>query len=534
MMQSFESSRVESWLAWFFKGLLICVCLFILARLFELQVIKGAYYRDLSESNRIRRVPITAPRGIIFARGGEVLVGNKEVTMTVKFDPEEGFDKLPVYNETPDGEKFQEWNRTYLLGQDFAHVSGYLGEVNEDEVGKVDPECLHKGPRTIGSFIGRGGLEQYYDCLLRGTDGEEIVEVNTFGIKERQIGRKPPEAGQDIHTTIDYKLQKKLAELMKDKKGAALVTDTKGEVLALVSSPSFDPNKSISEYLTDDSLPLFDRAIGGTYQPGSIFKIVTSAAALENQIIDRDYRYIDTGFISADNGNFLYRNWYYTQYGGTEGSIDLAKAIARSTDTFFYEVGAKTGVDELEEWSKNFGLGGLTNIDLPNEKAGLVPSPAWKKAVIGERWFLGNTYHYAIGQGDLALTPAEVHRIAMAIASNGKLCDLHINSDKDGNCKNIGITQAHLDYIREGMVAVCADGGTAFTFFDFQPQAACKTGTAQTGGEDETHAWFTVFTPAEKPELVITVLIEKGGEGSKDASPIARELLDFWNRERNP
>ena len=535
-MQSFESSRTESWLSWFFKGLLILVALILFGRMFELQVIKGAYYRDLSESNRIRRVPITAPRGKIYARGGEVLVDNVEVAKVVTFNPESGFEKQPANADTPIEDQFKEWTRTYPLGAQFAHVSGYLGEVNEEEVGKIDPQCPERGARTLGSFIGRGGLEQFYDCTLGGADGEELVEVNTLGEKIRQIGRKPAEAGKDIHTTINMKLQRKLAEIMQDKKGAAIVTDTQGEVLALFSAPSYDPNGSIATALTDENLPLFNRVIGGAYHPGSIFKIVSSTAALENGVIDRNFLYNDTGVVTAGGGEFQYRNWYYTQYGGTEGSIDLAKALARSTDTYFYEVGAQTGIEELVEWSKTFGLGELTNIDLPGEISGLIPSPEWKKAVKGERWFLGNTYHYSIGQGDLTLTPAEAHRIALVVASNGKLCDLHINSENESNCRAIGISSDNLQYIKEGMVGACSAGGTAVPFFDFQPQAACKTGTAQTGsGEDDaTHAWFTVFAPADNPEIVMTVLVEKGGEGSKEAAPLARELFDLWHREKNP
>lgn len=533
-MQSLETSKVESWLSWFFKGVLIVVALVLFGRMFELQIIKGAYYRDLSESNRIRRVPITAPRGKIFARGGEVLVDNQLVTKVVIFDPENGFEKKLASEDTLQEDRFEEWKRSYPIGEQFAHVSGYINEVNESEVGKVDPQCPDRGPRTLGSFIGRGGLEQYYDCTLRGVDGEELVEVNTFGAKERQIGRKPPQSGSDVHTTIDYKLQKKLSEVMADKVGAAIITDPQGEVLALHSAPSFDPNNFDPKYLTDENLPLFNRAIGGTYHPGSIFKMVSSAAALENKIIDKDFTYNDTGFITAAGGDFTYRNWYHTQYGGVEGSIDLARALARSTDTFFYEIGAKTGIDELVEWSKAFGLGELTNIDMPGEVEGLVPSPAWKKAVKGERWFLGNTYHYSIGQGDLALTPVETHRIAAVIASNGKLCDLRINIGKDENCRNLPISKENIEYIKEGMVGACSPGGTAYPFFDLSPSIACKTGTAETGLDDDTHAWFTFFAPAEEPEIVMTILIEKGGEGSKDAAPIAKEIFDFWNRERNP
>lgn len=523
MMQNAAVRPEQSWLSWFFRGLLILGMVIMLGRLAELQIIKGAYFRELAEGNRIRRVPIVAPRGKILDKNGVVLVENEPLRLVVKFDPKEGYSKVPAEAGTPEDEIITEWKRRYVYGADFAHITGYLGEANSDEVEKVDAECQEKGPRRLGSFVGRSGLEQFYGCQLRGIDGEELVEVDTMGRKVRSLGRRPAIAGQDINTNIDYKLQRKVAEAMAGKIGVVIVTKTTGEVLSLFSSPSFDPNENISKFLTDKGLPMFNRAIGGTYHPGSVFKIVTTVAAVEEGKINKSFTYEDKGLISVDE--FQFKNWYFTQHGGVEGVINVVRAMARSTDTFFYEVGALIGAEKLSDWSKKFGLAESTGIDLPGEVKGLVPSPEWKKATRGERWYLGNTYHMAIGQGDLAVTPAANHRLAAFVANGGKVCELKLSGTPE--CKTLALGSESMELVRQGMKEACDPGGTGAPFFDFSPEVGCKTGTAETSVKDENHAWFTVFAPFDNPEYVITVLVEKGGEGSKVAAPIAREILDY-------
>jgi penicillin-binding protein 2 len=251
-------------------------------------------------------------------------------------------------------------------------------------------------------------------------------------------------------------------------------------------------------------------------------------AALEEEEIDKDYLFEDTGVITVETpyGNFSYSNWYFNQYGGREGKIGVVRAIARSTDTFFYKLGEFVGIDKLVDWEKKFGLGEGTGVDIPGEIGGLVPSPEWKKEVIGELWFLGNTYHNSIGQGYLALTPIEVASIT-ATLSQGKLCEPQIA--KDGDCKDLKLSKANLSLVKEGMVAACTSGGTGYTFFDFPLKVACKTGTAETNEDGKTHAWFTLYAPADFPEIVTTVLVERGGEGSRVAGPIARKIMDYWH-----
>ena len=517
----------------------------MISRLTELQIIKGGYFRSLAEGNRIRRVSITAPRGEILARGGEVLVGNKEVKKKVVFDPEEGYEKLDDLKGASNDEIISEWVRDYKLGAAFAHVGGYLGETGPDEVGKVNAECPKKGIRSLGSLIGRSGLEQQYECTLRGVNGEELIEVDNSGKKIRILGRLEPIPGEDLRTFINYSLQKKVSELLEDKPGAIVVTDTDGQVLALYSSPSFNPNifvnkgaaDKVEAVLNDKSLPMFNRAISGLFPPGSVFKPVVAVAALEEGEIDKDFVYDDPGQITISTlyGKFTYSNWYFTQYGRKEGKIGLVRAITRSTDTFFYRIGEKTGIEKLEYWASKFGLDKKTGVDIPGEIAGLVPNPDWKLRTRGERWFLGNTYHISIGQGDKGLTALGVNQAVSAIAAGAKLCSPSLA--KEPECKTLSVSEDNLEIVIEGMIGACSQGGTAFPFFDFEEKSgisvACKTGTAETGEEDKTHAWLSAFGPVDFPEIVVTVLVEKGGEGSSVAGPIAREIFDFWFVEGN-
>lgn len=494
-MESLVSTKVQSWLSWFLKGILVLGFLFLTGRLIELQIIKGNYFRSLSDENRIKRVILPAPRGKILARGGEV-----------------------------------------LAGADFAHITGYVSEANADEVGKVDPDCPDKGPRKVGAQLGRDGLEKYYDCRLRGFDGERLVEVDTAGKEIRTIGIRNPVVGEDLTTNIDFKLQKKIADIVKaDKdvpvnpKGAVVVTDARGEILVLYSFPSYDPD-NLTSSLTNPNLPLFNRATSGAYHPGSTFKIITSTAALEDHKINDSYTYEDPGVIKIKD--FSYSNWYFSQYGKTEGVIDLRRAIARSTDTFFYKLGEIVGVDSLAKWAGVYGLGKLTGVDLPGEATGLVPTPEWKEQVKGEAWFLGNTYHMAIGQGDLLATPLQVNLVTSVVGNGGKLCSPRLVGRSD--CKSLNVGRKTLAEIKDGMIGACSTGGTAYPFFDFTPQVACKTGTAETEEKDKTHAWFTAFMPADDPQLTVTVIVEKAGEGSVVAAPIAKEVFKYWQLITNP
>ncbi|MFC1626057.1 penicillin-binding transpeptidase domain-containing protein, partial [Patescibacteria group bacterium] len=430
-MEKLSAGSSQSWLSWFWRGILFFGFLLLIGRLFELQIIKGAYFRELSSSNRIRRVPIVAPRGRIIARGGEVLVGNREIKKAVIFDPSEGYLKTDDLSKADSDDLITEYVRTYPLGDNLAHVSGYLGEVSQEQVGKVDPDCPDKGPLKLGDLTGKAGLEKQYQCNLNGIDGEELIEVDSTGKKVRVLGRKEPVAGSDFVTTIDLAMQKKAAEVMKDKLGAVIISDIDGEVLAYYSSPSYDPTDP-SKSINDPNLPFFDRVSSGTFHPGSVFKPVVALGALEEGKIDDKYIFDDPGIITVND--FSYSNWYFSQYGKTEGKIDVVRAIARSTDTFFYIIGEMLGAEKVAKWADKFGLNKPTGIDLPGEVGGLIPTPTWKQEVKGERWFLGNTYHVSIGQGDVATTPIGINTYISAIAGKGELCRPYIYSSLGSSC----------------------------------------------------------------------------------------------------
>lgn len=368
------------------------------------------------------------------------------------------------------------------------------------------------------------GLGRVYDGKLRGRDGGLLVETAADGSIIREIGRNEPQTGDNLTTVLDKGLQQKAYALLAGRKGALVASDpASGEILALVSSPGFNP-EAVEKYLTDKNLPLFNRAIGGVYPPGSTFKIITAAAALEEKKIDSTTLIEDTGEIQI--GPYRYGNWYFSQYGRTEGWLNLIGAIKRSNDIFFYRLGESLGIRALSDWAKWFGVGNKAGIDLPGEAAGVMPDPEWKQMVKKEDWFLGDTLISAIGQGDILMTPLQVNQMTALIAAAGKACRPHLAGEAD--CRNLDINQETIGLITDGMKQVTQAGGTAFPFFDFPFPVAGKTGTAEYGDKDKTHAWFTGFAPADKPNIVVTVLLEGAGEGSAQAAPVAKELLAYW------
>lgn len=522
--------------------------LLLLVRLFELQVILGEKNLDLAEGNRIRKEIIPAPRGIIYDREGRALVRNVPVywldkksgdqkEATVEPVTRERALKIKAGAETPPGELKTGVGREYLYGQALAHVLGYLD----------------------WEMKGGTGLEFQYNDHLQGQDGGEIIEVDTSGVKLREVDRLEPVAGSDLFLSLDAELSKTAFEALDGRPGAVVATQAKtGRVLVLVSSPSFDPglfnlpkvpylfhleggigtapwetrNTEVAALFDNSQKPLFNRVIGGVYPPGSTFKIVSAAAGLEEEKIDGQTLIEDTGVIKI--GPYSYSNWYFTRYGRTEGEINVVRAIQRSTDTFFYKVGEMVGAESLATWAGSFGLGKLTGIDLGGEVDGLVPTPDWKQAVMGERWFLGNTYHFAIGQADLLATPLQVNMMTSVIANGGRLCRPSLAGlESESRCQDLQLKQATLELIKEGLVGVCSPGGTAGVFFNFEPRVACKTGTAEFGsvkasGYRDTHAWLTAFAPADDPEIVVTALVEGGGEGSDVAAPIVKKVMEEW------
>lgn len=500
------------------KILSLTAFLVLLANLIQTQMFAGAYYRGLAQGNRIKYLPIHAPRGIIFDRNEEPLTANLPSFRLVDGKTSQNISKDQAIGLEASGDfsgKTLEIDsaRSYLKGPAFAHLLGYVSEITAPEMEK-DASYL------LGDQIGRGGVEEAYESVLRGHVGKQLVEVDAVGKKLRVMSTLPPIPGENITLTVDAGLQRAAFSAMGGKKGAVIASNPNtGEILALISSPSFDPG-DVKSSLNDPSQPLFDRAIGGTFPPGSTFKLVTATAGLETGAITAKTLIEDTGVLVI--GPYKFPNWKWLRGGGVEGILDVVGAIQKSNDIFFYQVGERVGIDNLVAWAKKFGLGNRLGIDLPGEAPGLIKND--------REWYLGDTYHTAIGQGDLLVTPLQMNNWTSVIANGGRLCVPHVLGAV--NCKDLGIKKGTIDLIQKGMTAACSPGGTGYPLFGFKPQVACKTGTAEygpsTGSGYKTHAWFTVFAPAEKPEIVLTVLVEGGGEGSDVAAPIARKILEKW------
>jgi penicillin-binding protein 2 len=514
----------------FIRLVLVTAFLVLLAAIIRTQLFAGAYYRELANGNRIRQIPIHAPRGIIYDRNEIPLTANlPSFRLNDQTISKDQAISLEASGKLPEGQNLEiDSSRSYLFGPAFAHVLGYVSEIDAAEL-KAKPAY------ALGDKIGRGGVEEQQEATLRGLDGRELAEVDALGKKLRVLSTVPPVPGKNIRLSIDAALQQAAFREIAGKKAAVVATDPQtGEVLALVSTPSFDPNvftdlslsgsdraRELGQIFTDPAQPLFDRAIAGTYPPGSTFKIVTATAGLETGAISATTLIEDTGVLVV--GPYKFPNWKWLAGGGVEGNLDVVGAIQKSNDIFFYKVGELVGIDDLVAWAKKYGLGGRLGIDLPGEAAGLVRND--------RDWYLGDTYHTAIGQGDLLVTPLQDNTWTNVIASGGKLCRPHVAGAPV--CRDMGLKPETVSLIRRGMMAACAPGGTAYPLYGFKVNGktialACKTGTAEYGdtAAGKTHAWLTVFAPAEKPEITLTVLVEGGGEGSDVAAPIAKKILE--------
>jgi len=554
---------------------LVLVVVILLVKIVSLQIIRGEYYRTLSDFNRIRSKVIYAPRGILFDRGGLPLVYNlpgfRETVggKTTLLTQEHALEKMAKGARNISVDSL----RQYPLKDSMAHIIGYVGQISEDQTKSSVYHQYH-----ITDLLGKSGLELQYEPFLKGVNGKQLIEVDANSKEVRVLGQTDPIPGQDLRLTIDATLQQASFDAMQDApRGAVVVSTPKGELLALLSKPAFDPNlftlgesykatntayPTISSILTGKDQPLLNRAISGTYPPGSTYKIVMAAGGLESKKIDASYKVTDKGKITI--GPYSYSNWYYTQYGRTEGEVNVVKALTRSNDIFFYELAAKIGLDTIVQTSKKMGVGRLLGIDLPGEAKGVLPDEQWKKTNVGEDWYLGDTYIYGIGQGYLLTTPLQVNAWTQAIANSGILYRPHLlKNTRTEVIEKAPLSSESMRLVREGMIGACETGGTAWPLFNFTvqngklpldgrnfsavPQAsqsggmkdyrhvriACKTGTAQHGGEETMpHAWITLFAPAYNPEIIVTVLVEEKGEGSNEAGPVAKKILEAYFKKR--
>lgn len=586
---------------------LVFFFLLFLVRLFSLQIIEGRKYLNLSEGNRRRYEYLPAARGVIFDRFGEVLVRNApafkivwtaasaEGTAAAKSDlaaaraahllglslesikekvqeaGREGegevvlrrgltrdeaveMEKTLSYEELPLAVAVDN-RRDYLYDEVLAHVLGYLGEISSDELRESVGENYH-----LGELVGKDGLEKVYEKYLRGKSGRRLLETTAKGAISRELRRDEPYAGNDLTTTLDLSLSRKAYDILQEavsktgaSGGAVVAQDPRnGEILISLSYPSFSPglftaNLPQIDYqrlVSDPRKPLFDRTIAGAYPPGSVFKLVTAAAALQEKVVDANTAILDKGAISV--GSFIYRDW---KEGG-HGLVKIRQALAESCDTYFYVIGGGydsqmgVGPEKIAAWARRFRLGTLLGVDLPGEVKGLIGDPEWKKRVKGENWYIGNTYHMSIGQGDILTTPLQINGLTAALANGGTLYRPHFLAKiqtADGTlvkeaapeilAENL-LSGANVKLIREGMAGANEPGGTAYPMQGFPLKSGGKTGTAEFEIAGKTHAWYTAFAPYDQPEMALTVLLEGGGEGSRDAAPVARKILEEWLKGR--
>ncbi len=566
--------------------IIVAVFFFFCCKLWQLQVIEGDRYRARSESNRLRIVKTPAPRGIILDRNGTALV--KDIPFfSVSISPEslKGLDldalakflgvekseieeKLNRKDNSPfipikikEGLSFPEIahieagksdfpglfvetevGREYLFGKVGAHVIGYLGKLTPAQF--ENPAYRNFPPDAL---VGQWGVEEVFDKELRGTPGERIIEVDALGRELRLIQQRPSVKGQDITLSIDIDIQKAVEDEFKDKAGAlvAIKPDT-GEILALASLPSFDPNvfsrgiqyKDWVSLIEDKKNPMLNRALQSQYPPGSTFKIITATAALEEGVIDLDKKINCTGGIRY--GKWTFGCW---KKGG-HGPIDFHRAIVESCDVYFYEVGRRLGIDKIYKYATALGLGKETGLNLMiKERRGLIPSTEWKREIKRTSWYLGETYNAAIGQGYVSVTPIQMARMMATFSNGGTIYPLSLIKGGSKPIGQLGIRPETIQTIKEALAGVVNEpDGTGHAAQSQVVMIAGKTGTAQVVGKKRgvsgekfmDHAWFVGFAPVDKPKIAVAVFVEHGGHGGTAAGPIAKRAIEAYLIKRKP
>jgi penicillin-binding protein 2 len=548
------------------------------------QLVRGEEYRQLAEENRLRKLPLKAPRGLIYDRHGRLLVENipsynlmldrsRSTDLNRALGFAAGVLELPVAElrglldrykgipeftpvllaenltltqvarfgvtglELPEFEVEVQHLRLYRHGVQTAAFLGYIGEVTQDEIARS--EGLYKP----GDLVGKKGIEQTYDAELRGKDGEVAVVVDSRGELLEEFGRQPAVPGQTLKLTIDLELQQEAARWLEgpEKVGGIVAMDPRnGEILALVSSPSYNPNlfarrlqaNDWKALLEDPYHPLQNRSIQNTYSPGSTFKIIMATAGLTEGIFNEHTRVFCGGA-----GVFYGRRFRCWKKGG-HGSVDARLALKHSCDVYFYTLGQRMGIDKIARYSRMFGLGQLTGIDIKGEKKGLVPDQEWSLENRGFKWYPGETISVSIGQGPVLMTPLQMATMTGMVANGGYRVTPHlVQGVKVPDPLHVPLDAKALKVVREGLWAVINDpGGTAYRSRVPGAEMAGKTGTVQVIAQAQRteakalpfkfrdHAWFTSFAPLENPQIVVAVFAEHGGSGSKMAAPIAQAI----------
>jgi penicillin-binding protein 2 len=558
------------------------------------QIARGDYYFALSENNRIRSVRVPAPRGYVLDRHGAVLVDNEpaytlhlyrkearnlpasiDLAAEVLKVPREqikarvdrglrdpeflpitlaenlGIDEVAaIQARSPEHPEFAitvSQRRLYTRGAEAAHALGYLSEASPDQVKAAEAEY------HLGDWIGQKGIEGSYEKLLAGVNGERRVVVDSHGreiAEERRVEARP---GQNVFLTLDLSLQEIAEEFFRDKVGSAVALDPRtGEILALASSPSYNPNwftrrvsgREWAGLLSDSHHPLQNRAIQNAFSPGSVFKVFLAYGALAQGLVDPEATVFCPGYAT------FYGRTFKCHKKGGHGTVNLRRAIKESCDVYFYNLGRRLGIERISEIAKGFGFGERTGVDLPFEKPGLVPSEEWAVQKRHARWYPSETISVSIGQGPVLVTALQVARAISGIAEGGRLPTPHLffaSQDprtserlRYSAAPRLGITlpPEKLALIKNAMWAVLNEpGGTAYGSRVPGIDVAGKTGTVQVVGREATlragvdkktvqdHAWFASFAPVDDPQIVVVVFVENGGHGGSVAAPLAKQLI---------
>lgn len=572
----------------------------LVARMYFLQVVQYEHHSTLAENNRIHVQSLPPTRGLVYDRNGVVLAENRpsfSLTLTreragdwrqvldtlmevLELDSEEKdtyikrieqgrrpFEPVPVLFELseaqiariavnqyrlPGVEVEAQMVRYYPFGEQFAHTVGYVGRINEDDLKRLDP-VEYSGTHHTG----RLGVERFYEKQLHGKVGYEEVETNARGRVLRVLNRVEPQSGQDVYLSLDIRLQQAAKKALDGRRGAVVALDPRtGEVLAMVSEPSYDPNpfvtgigfKAYAELRDSIDQPLYNRVLRGLYPPGSTIKPMVVLAGLDAGVITPESTVFDPGFYQLPNNSHKYRNW--NRAG--DGWVGLELAVARSNDTYFYDLAHKLGVDRLHEYMTLFGFGRRVALDMFEESAGLMPSREWKRQRYRQAWYPGETLILGIGQGYMQSTPLQLAQATALVASRGKWIRPHLARSVGGEpvtdpepLPDIQLSNPeYWEYARKAMEAVVHGArGTARKIGQDAPyRIAGKSGTAQVvaikQGErynrdkvqerHRDHALFIAYAPAEAPEIAVAVMVENGESGSGVAAPVARAVLDAW------
>jgi penicillin-binding protein 2 len=554
----------------------------LLGSLFYFQILHFSNYRSLGLRNTIRMIPLKASRGTIYDRDGVVLARD-EMSFDLVAIPQEIDDVDKTFNKLSliTGKKAEVLKDTYRknyrlpfvptnilidLGPEQAfsmeerlidipgvmisvtprrkyphhkiasHIIGYIGRIADSELKRLKDYGY-----SVQDMVGKSGIEKYYDAYLKGEDGGIQVEVDSRSREVSRIGLKKPEKGKDIYLTIDLDLQNFLSMILEDKKGACAIMQVEtGRILALASSPGFDPNIFVSgkdrdrlRILSDNDYPMLNRALSSAYPAGSTFKIPVACAGIATGYIKNETTFFCDGVFKLGNARF--RCWKESGHGYQ----DVVEAIAHSCNVFFYNLGKALGADQIYRHAILFGLGDLTGIDLPEEVKGIAPSPRWKRSSLKQPWYEGDTINYSIGQGYLLVTPLQMLKVITITANKGycpqpyileKIEDKQISSKKEYHSR---LRPETFDLVHTGLFdAVNDQTGTGQRAGIKDIEISGKTGTAQAGGSRKSHAWFIGYLPSKDPLISMVVFIEHGGKGGEESAGIAR-LIALYLKEND-